>query len=493
MYKFFIVLSLTLTSILAQPTYKIMSYNLLNYPGSDTTGRNPYFRTTIESVVPDILVVQEITSQAGVNGFLNNVLNVVSSGYAAGSFIDGPDTDNAIFYKTNSFTFLGNNPIFTSLRDISEFVLIENTSGDTIRIYSVHLKASSGSTNEQQRLAEVTLLRDVTDALPLNSNFIVCGDFNIYGSNEPAYLKLKEQTTQGYFIDIYNLTGTWNNLAYAPYHTQSPRVRQFGGGATGGLDDRFDMILMSQAVIDSGRIMYVNNSYTAYGNDGLHFNDSINAPPNNAVGQTIADALHYGSDHLPVFASFKFESIIPVEIEPLVATIIDNDVVIKWTTVTETNNMGFDIERYDVNWRTIGFIQGNGTTSEYHRYEFTDYDLQPGEYSYRIKQIDNDGSFDYLPQLDVTILPPIQFALYDCYPNPFNNSTVISWQQPSAEFVSIKVYDVLGNEVGSLVNEEIESGKHSINYVSNVLSSGVYFYRIQSGSFIDTKKMILLK
>ncbi len=169
------------------------------------------------------------------------------------------------------------------------------------------------------------------------------------------------------------------------------------------MDDRFDMILMSQAVIDSGRIMYVNNSYTAYGNDGLHFNDSINAPPNNAVGQTIADALHYASDHLPVFASFKFESIIPVEIEPLVATVIDNDVVIKWTTVTETNNMGFDIERYDVNWRTIGFIQGNGTTTEYHRYEFTDYDLQPGEYSYRIKQIDNDGSFDYLPQLDVTI------------------------------------------------------------------------------------------
>ncbi len=205
MYKFFISLFFLSHLYLAQPTYKIMSYNLLNYPGTDTTTRNPYFRTTIESVVPDILVVQEITSQAGVNGFLNNVLNVVSSGYAAGSFIDGPDTDNAIFYKTNSFTFLGNNPIPTSLRDISEFVLIENTSGDTIRIYSVHLKASSGTTNEQQRLAEVTLLRNVTDALPLNSNFIVCGDFNIYGSTNQLIKNYKEQTTQGYFIDIYNL------------------------------------------------------------------------------------------------------------------------------------------------------------------------------------------------------------------------------------------------------------------------------------------------
>lgn len=122
--------------------YRIQSYNLLNYPGSDTTTRNPYFRTVIASVNPDILVAQEMTSQAGVNGFLNNVMNSVLSGYAAGIFLDGPDTDNAIFYKTAYFTFLANNPIHTSLRDINEFVLRENTTGDTIRIYSVHLKAS---------------------------------------------------------------------------------------------------------------------------------------------------------------------------------------------------------------------------------------------------------------------------------------------------------------------------------------------------------------
>lgn len=262
--------------------------------------------------------------------------------------------------------------------------------------------------------------------MPLNSNYLVCGDFNIYGSTEPAYQKLLNQTNQGYFVDIFSLPGTWNQLQYAPYHTQSPRVRQFGGGATGWMDDRFDMILISQALLDSGNITYVNGSYTSYGNDGLHYNDSINRPPNNAVGQTIANALYYASDHLPVFAQFKFEGIIPIEIEPLVATVIDNDVVIKWTTITETNNMGFDIERFDVRWNTIGFVQGNGTTTEYHRYEFNDHDLSPGEYSYRIKQIDNDGSFEYLPQINVAILPPMEFALYDCFPNPFNNSTVIS-------------------------------------------------------------------
>lgn len=284
-----------------------MSYNLLNYPGSTASIRNPHFRTVIQNTVPDILVVQEILSQTGVDGFLNNVLNVASSGYAAGTFIDGPDTDNGIFYKTAAFTFLANNVITTSLRNINEFVLRENSTGDTVRIFSVHLKAGNSSSEEQQRLVEVTILRNVTDNLPPNSNYIICGDFNIYGSSELAYQKLLNQSTQGYFIDIYNLSGSWNSPNYAVYHTQSPRIRQFGGGANGGMDDRFDMILFSQAVINTGSICYIPDSFVTYGNDGNHYNDSINKPPNAVVSQQIADALHYSSDHIPVIASFSFE------------------------------------------------------------------------------------------------------------------------------------------------------------------------------------------
>lgn len=295
-------------SLYGQQEYKIMSYNLLNYPGNDTTTRNPYFRTVIANVQPDILVVQEMNSQAGVNGFLINVLNAAVGGYDAGVFNDGPDTDNAIFFKGDKFNFIANNVIQTTLRDINEFVLKENVTNDTIRIYSVHLKASSGSSNELQRLAEVTALRNVTDTLPVNSDFIVVGDYNIYRSSEPAFIKLLDQTTSGYFIDPLNLVGVWNeNINFAPYHTQSPRTRQFGGGANGGLDDRFDMILMSQAVMDSGGIEYVEGSYITYGNDGFHFNDSINRPPNMAVSQEIADALHYGSDHIPVIATLRFK------------------------------------------------------------------------------------------------------------------------------------------------------------------------------------------
>jgi len=294
----------------AQTQHTIMSYNVLNLVLTDTLERNPHFRTIFSNIQPDILVCQEMTSVTGVNGFLSRVLNKVSSGYAAGTFINGFDTDNAIYYKTDLFTFLSNTPIATGLRDINEFRLRYNSTGDTIIIYSLHLKAGDSSSDSLQRAAEVDILRNRTNSLPPNSNFIVVGDFNIYNSNESAFQKLLNQSQSGYFIDPLNLIGRWNNnAACAPYHTQSTRTRNLGdGGATGGLDDRFDMILMSQGIMNPGGITYIPGSYIAYGNDGLHFNDSINKPPNNAVGQTVANALHYATDHLPVIARFSFDA-----------------------------------------------------------------------------------------------------------------------------------------------------------------------------------------
>lgn len=306
--KIFIIILLNGLIVFAQNQHTIMTYNILNYPITDTTSRNPYFRTIFENIQPDIIVVQEMISQQGVNAFLNKILLPTNPHYQAGTFIDGFDSDNAIFYKSYLFTFISNTPIRTALRDINEFKLVYNLSGDTIIIYSVHLKASDSLQNELLRAAEVDSLRQRTNSLPPNSNFIVLGDFNIYRWGESAYQKLIDQSSSGYVIDPLNLPGTWNNPAYSIHHTQSTRTRQFGDGTPGGLDDRFDMILMSQAVWDSGGITFIPNTYFAYGNDGNHYNDSINSPPNSAVGQVIADALHYSSDHLPVIATFHFPS-----------------------------------------------------------------------------------------------------------------------------------------------------------------------------------------
>lgn len=291
----------------AQVQAKIACYNLLNYETSDTS-RNVHFRIVLNALRPDVLVVEEITSQTAVNIFRMQVLNAFNTNYTSGFFINGPDTDNAIFYDSTKFRFIFNTAIPTPLRNINEFKILHRPTGDTLRIYACHFKADTGSANQQIRLSEADSLRKRTDALPAGSSFITCGDFNFYSSNEPAYVRLLQSgANDGRFYDMLNLSGIWNNSAFAQYHTQSTRRRSFGNGSTGGLDDRFDIFLNSSSVaINNGFVRYVPFSLNAYGNDGQHYNDSINRPPNNAVGQTIANALHYASDHLPISAAYNF-------------------------------------------------------------------------------------------------------------------------------------------------------------------------------------------
>ena len=294
----------------AQDTLRVMAWNLLNYIDAS---RDQYYRTVIRYAKPDVLVVEEMTSQAMVDNFFANVVDAVSPGeFSEGTFIDGPDTDNEIFFKTPGLEFVSNTPIATALRNISEFTMYSPAAADTLRLFAVHLKASSGTTNEADRAAEVANLRSVTNALPFGKYFLVLGDFNLYGATESAYQELLQDnpTDDGNFIDPVTLPGVWNSLSYAPLHTQSTRTRSFGDGATGGLDDRFDLILFSRAVSQAGRIRYLPGSLAAIGNDGRHYNDSINQMPNFAVPDSVANALEYASDHLPVIEEFVFSGVV---------------------------------------------------------------------------------------------------------------------------------------------------------------------------------------
>jgi endonuclease/exonuclease/phosphatase family metal-dependent hydrolase len=292
------------------PEFTVMTYNLLNYPGSTPSTREPSYRTIVNAAQPDIVVVQELSSASGISSFLNNVLNFSSSSYSAGTFIDGPDSDNGIFYKSALFQFISNTAIATSLRNINQFKLRQISSGDTLIIYSVHLKASNTTPDEAQRAAEAATLRGITNALPTGKNFMVCGDFNIYGSSEGAYQNLVQNgsNANGKFNDILSMSGTWNNAAYAINHTQSPRTTSFGGGATGGMDDRFDMFLFSNAIVQNGGFDIVPNSYKAFGNDGQHYNQALNTPPFTMYGSAVASAVHDASDHLPVIVKLKYST-----------------------------------------------------------------------------------------------------------------------------------------------------------------------------------------
>ncbi|TSA49160.1 MAG: T9SS C-terminal target domain-containing protein [Sphingobacteriales bacterium] len=294
----------------AQDTLHFMSYNLLNYYGSaqDSATRNPYFRTTMSATHPDIITTLEIATESSSLGFLNGVLKKVDTTYHSAPFVPGPDTNSSLYFLSNKYSCNSNAAIHTALRDINHYTVVQLQTNDTVHVFVVHLKASSGTIEEADRLAEVNELRLITDAFPIGTSFIVCGDFNFYNSTESGYQRLKENTgaNEGYVIDPIVMNGTWNNSSFAQYHTQSPRTRSFGGGITGGLDDRFDLILFSNSIYTNGPVRYIPNSTIAYGNDGNHFNDSVNHQPNTAVSFAVANALHYGADHLPVMAKFVF-------------------------------------------------------------------------------------------------------------------------------------------------------------------------------------------
>ena len=185
---------------------------------------------------------------------------------------------------------------------------------------------------------------------------------------------------------------------------------------------------------------------------------------------------------------------VPVELTTFTASAINGKVVLNWSTATETNNSGFQIERKSNDtWVQIGFVPGSGTTTELRSYTYTDDNVFSGKYSYRLKQIDFSGKFEYSEIVDVEVGIPSEYSLEQNYPNPFNPITTINYSVKEKGLVTLKIFDVLGNKVKTLVNEEKEAGKYSVKLNASQLASGVYFYSLQAGVFISTKKMVLLK
>ncbi len=189
----------------------------------------------------------------------------------------------------------------------------------------------------------------------------------------------------------------------------------------------------------------------------------------------------------------------PVELSSFSAIVIGSSVKLNWRTETEINNFGFEIERSKIQntksetWEKTGFVNGNGNSNSPKYYTFEDNTLIPGRYYYRLKQIDNDGKFEYSKTIQVDFNSPKKFELNQNYPNPFNPITTISWEIPSDDFVTLKIYDPLGNEVVTIVNEYQQAGFYQRSFNAALLSSGMYFYTLKTGNLVQTKKMILLK
>ncbi len=204
-----------------------------------------------------------------------------------------------------------------------------------------------------------------------------------------------------------------------------------------------------------------------------------------------------GNDIILVHAD---ETLLPVELTSFTSSVSRNNVLLRWTTGNEINNLGFYIERRygGEDWINAGFVNGNGTTSEPVSYEFTDKNLKSGKYSYRLKQTDYNGNYEYFNLTnEINIGAPEKFKLLQNYPNPFNPSTKIAFELPYESEIKLSVYDIAGKEVAVLINRKLQAGFYEQQWDASGFSSGIYFYRMYSNNGIsessDVRKMILVR
>ncbi len=310
----------------------VMTYNLLNYrnttssctsSSNNPTTKEANLNTIVLYTQPDILVCQEIggASAQPVDQLLMNALNINGeTKYSKGNYTNNGSSSlvNMVYFDNTKLVLAsqdfinkdlnGNNLV--RLIDVYRFYYKDpllNKQSDTvyITVLAAHLKAGQGGSNEIQRKDATAAVMSYVQSNVSDDNVIFCGDFNIYKSQELAYQNLINHSNSTYnFFDPINRPGVWNNNStFADVHTQSTRSSSTNSGcfSGGGLDDRFDQLLVSSAIMNNtDRVKFVTNSYRALGNDGLHFNQDIKNGSNNSAPSSIINALYDLSDHLPV-------------------------------------------------------------------------------------------------------------------------------------------------------------------------------------------------
>ncbi|PID28550.1 MAG: hypothetical protein CSB55_04255 [Candidatus Cloacimonadota bacterium] len=287
--------------------FKVMTYNSLFFGADDdSVERSEHFKSIIEYEDPDVIMFQEIENSFGAEIMLDKI-NEISGSYTGSDYLNGPyGPDCWLVFKGETGILVDQNAISTPGRNIMEYILDIN--GYELRFYVCHLKAGNSSEDKEQRAEEAAVLRNYLNQLPEDTEFIIAGDMNLYTHSEDAYEVLVDETAdaRGRAKDCSSSVGHWhNNPEFRWVHSQCPRVTSFGGSSGGGLDDRFDFILTNYDINDGYGIEYIENSYRVVGQDGNHYNQSVNYGTNGVVPSDIADDLYYASDHLPVVAEFS--------------------------------------------------------------------------------------------------------------------------------------------------------------------------------------------
>jgi endonuclease/exonuclease/phosphatase family metal-dependent hydrolase len=301
----------------AQESLRVVAYNLLNFPDPVPAGRADTFAPIAAYMQADLILVCELKTAAGADALLDRGLNTDGNfSWRRAEFLpnisgSGGSLHNMAFFRQEKLALHSQHRVRTHLRDISHYVffmrdpfLAGHRDTTWLEVYVAHLKAGNSEPDQASRSRMTDSLKQYMDGRPAGRAVVLGGDLNTYTSLEPAYQTLTNPYNAIWLRDPINRPGNWSsNFSMAEVHTQSTRTGLiFGDGSGGGLDDRFDFLLLSSPVLGgSGRFRYVPGSYTALGNNGQCYNQSILlCESSNPVPRRIRTALYYMSDHLPV-------------------------------------------------------------------------------------------------------------------------------------------------------------------------------------------------
>lgn len=397
-------------SAFSQDTIRIMQYNLFRYgeTNKEPSVKNPLLSTIVNYIQPDIIGVNELSGTADyaqnvLTGALNtNGTTTWRRGRLSKAGADASLT-NTIFYNSSKFTLLSQDTVSVVQREITAFNFLYNDSNsvktkDSIyfTVIVLHYKAGSGSAETTTRGQEANSIVNYINSFGKSKNIIIMGDYNVYSNTEPGFASLVTNTdTFNRLVDPINKLGAWNNnSAYANIHTQSTHTTQTGGFSSGGMDDRFDIMLCSKSLMkDSSSMRILPSTYIPVGNDGQHFNLAINAAPTNtSVPSDVLNALYNMSDHLPIRADYVITPKKPAAQSVSDAyKKFDHQVTVQNPFANELNvhvagallNKNLNFELYDINGKRLYTVKHNFTDNDI---EFSlPFELKKGVYILKIK------------------------------------------------------------------------------------------------------------
>ncbi|MEQ6123320.1 T9SS type A sorting domain-containing protein [Pseudotenacibaculum sp. MALMAid0570] len=392
---FFTLLLLGFQSF-GQTRIKAMMYNLLNYSNSTVSqNKTPFLKTVLDEIHPDLFMVCELVNEAGSNYMFNNAIVPHNSDFEKATFqinqSSGANLQQMVYYNSKKLVLETSRVIVADTRDINHYTFkinTENVATNPIRleVFVSHLKASTGSSNRQRRLASVEDFVVSLNDIPETSYVLFAGDFNFYSSNEEGYQRLIDGGNRVVMIDPINRPATpfpnnpsvtdpftfysssstyfWRNSSYADIHTQSTRTSNTGlidtSGALGGLDDRFDFIMMSENFNTSSDLFYVNNSYQSIGNNSNCYNLSIdNSNCSGTYSQSLRDALLQVSDHLPVVMEIETpQNTLSTESYSQIVQFQNSNIVENSLDLKFSNNLKIkDLNIYNTNGQLIKSVK----------------------------------------------------------------------------------------------------------------------------------------